>query len=160
MSEFDVSFTGHREVDEAVATASIDQLLAELHPATAVVGGAAGADTLAAQRCWALGIPYVMALPHADYPKHYGLDVIPEWCETFVRAERVVYVVEGKPWHFGYNFKRNEWMVDRSGLLISISTFDPQGEIPAKGGTAHCVRYAVKVGREVRWARCEEGGAE
>ena len=149
-----VSFTGHREVDEPVAKRSIGEVLDRLEPEWAIVGGAAGADTLAAEVCWHLKIPYEMALPHKDYPAHYKLEESKRWWRTFLRAERVIHVMDGeKPFHFSANFKRNEYMVDESDVLVSISTFDPHGEIPAKGGTAHCVRYARKVGRPIEWAR-------
>lgn len=149
-----VSFTGHRTVDEELATASLIDILKERRPPFAICGGAAGADTLAAEVCWKLWIPYSMALPHREYSRVYGLDKDPRWLKTVQRAYEVLFVVEGKPWHFGHNFKRNEWMVDHCELLTSISVFDPMGDIPTKGGTAHCVRYARKVKREIDWARC------
>lgn len=151
-----VSFTGHRQIDEAIARASLHQLLYRLSPEWAIVGGAAGADTNAAEICWHLDIPYTMALPHRAYASHYHLDTDNHWIDAFKRAAQIHYVVnEEKPFHFSANFKRNEWMVDESDLLIAISTFDPNGdEIPSKGGTAHCVRYARKVQRQIVWARC------
>lgn len=148
-----VAFTGHREIDEQVARSTVGEVLDRVRPDWAIVGGAAGADTLAAEMCWHLHIPYDMALPHRNYAEHYKLNKSARWIATVQRAEKVIYVVEDKPWHFSANFKRNEYMVDNSHVLISVSTFDPHGEIPDKGGTAQCVRYARKVERKIEWAR-------
>lgn len=152
-----VSFTGHHHIPEAVASDGIDAVLSMLQPLGVYVGGAAGADTLAAERCLAHDMPYVMVLPHRYYIHQYKLDGSPRWERTFLGAEQVVYVVEDKPWHFSHNFTRNIWMVDRSELLVSISKFDPFGEIPKRGGTAHCVRYARKVKRPIKWVDISEG---
>lgn len=147
-----VAFTGHRTVDESVASVNITAMLCAFKPDRVIVGGAAGADTLAAEVCWLLKIPYEMALPHEEYAKHYGLWSSDRWQATFSRSAFVTYVVEDKPWHFSANFKRNEYMVDHCNVLGSISTFDPHGEIPAKGGTAQCVRYAQNR-RLIEWVR-------
>jgi hypothetical protein len=149
-----VSFTGHREIDEPVATVNIDALLEQLAPSDAIVGGAKGADTLAAERCAAFGIPYIMALPHPNYPFHYKLDEDPRWNRTVKLAANIVYVTSDKKWHWSLNFERNVWMLNHSDLLIAISRFDPNGDhIPARGGTAHCVRSARGSQFPVLWAK-------
>lgn len=150
-----LSFTGHREIDEPLVGPGIDHVLEATHPAGVYVGGAAGADMLAAERCYGLGIPYVMVLPHQRYPEVYGLRTSERWQKVAKRAEQTLYVVEDKPWHFSHNFKRNEWLVDHCGTLAAISKFDPFGIIPSKGGTAHCVRYARKVERDIKWVPSE-----
>lgn len=150
-----VSFTGHRKIDERVAAKNIDYRLETLAPTSAVVGGAAGADTLAAERCSAYGIPYTMALPHPSYPAHYGLKDDRRWFRTYDLATDVVYVVADKPWHWRYNFERNVWMLNHSEGLIAVSKFDPYGDIPSKGGTAHCVRSARASGFPIFWAQAE-----
>lgn len=152
-----VSFTGHHHIPESVARAGIDRVLEECMPTQAIVGGATGADTLAAERCLALDVPYVMALPHHYYVHQYKLNGNVRWERTFLGAWQVIYVVEDKPWHVSHNFTRNIWMVDNSELLVSVSKFDPFGHIPKRGGTAHCVRYARKVERPIKWVDISEG---
>lgn len=56
-------------------------------------------------------------------------------------SDEVYYVSEERYTHWCMN-KRNEWMVDNSDLVIAV--WDG-----TKGGTANCVRYAVKQGKEI-----------
>lgn len=155
-----VAFTGHRHIEEEVAGKGIMGILRRLQPEQGFVGGAVGADTLAAERLYGEGIPYVMALPHHDYPSVYGLHRSGRWRQTFERAMSVIYVVVDAPWNFRHNFTRNEWLVDHAELLIAVSEFDPFAKIPAKGGTAHCVRYARKVKRVIEWVPSTEVSSE
>lgn len=57
------------------------------------------------------------------------------------------------PWDWRMNFKRNEYMIDKSMFLVACSylgdeAFDPKGP-RIKGGTSSAIRYALKVSKHV-----------
>jgi hypothetical protein len=123
-----------------------------------VTGGAGGADTQAAWGAWDAGVPFEVWFPNAFYRRKYK-DSIPD--ELLARALRVRHVVD-RTVHAGEdplalwdrmkwwvdNFARNEAMAHLPARLAVVSVDSPRllTAPGLKGGTAHCVRTAVRLG--------------
>lgn len=121
-----------------------------------VTGG--GADTQAAWGAWDAGVPFEVWLPNAFYRRKYP-DSIPD--ELLALAVRVRHVVDRvalsdedplKTWGrlkwWVDNFARNEAMAQLPADLVVVSVDSPRllTAPGLKGGTAHCVRTAVRLG--------------
>lgn len=106
-----------------------------------IQGMAAGVDLTAAKVAHEMGIPYVCARPWAGHTARDG------WKLTYASAirnsEQVVDVDPSikYPGVWAYQV-RNKWMVDRADFVLAV--WDG-----SDGGTANCVRYAWKVGKDV-----------
>lgn len=120
----------------------IDKMLSVIQPTKCISGMALGVDTIFAFRVLKLHIPLIAAVPFA------GQETI--WPESSQKIYRDILnnsltslhiVCEGgyASWKFQ---KRNEWMVDNCNVLLAC--WDG-----SEGGTANCVAYARKIGREI-----------
>lgn len=145
-----VAFTGHRP--EKLPMSRLIQIeewlkaqLVELKPEKAITGMAQGVDMFGFFAARDLSIPIVAAVPWPGHALSSGwrdntvnyFDRLDEAAEVHVVCEEDVY----RPWFYQ---KRNEWMVDNCDILLAV--WDG-----SSGGTANCVKYAQKVGREIRF---------
>ena len=143
-----IAGTGHRPIKlggDAVQGRLVDLAVAVLkrHEPTAVISGMAlGWDQALADAAVRFGIPL-----HAMVPFEGQEDPWPEYLQTHYHnllkaAAKVTIVTEG-----GYTAaamqKRNVWMVDQCDLVVALWN-------GSEGGTAHCVRYAERVGKPVK----------
>lgn len=142
-----VSFTGHRPdkvggygvspIQDWVR-AQLREHLRSLKPMGAISGMALGVDQWAARECIYLGIPFVAAIPFQGQESIWPKASKEEYEYLLSKAHSRTYVCPP-----GYDPKkmqiRNEWMVDRCGILIAVWN-------GSSGGTANCVRYAEKKG--------------
>lgn len=159
-----VSFTGHRKLTKAEILKTVSGInpylreKKEEHPNLRVlVGGAKGVDEIARFRCWLLGIPYTLVLPHGDYPREcwgedsYILDTIIRLTEES-EVNKVVYVVKEGPWKDSHNLKRNEYLVRWCSELTAVyrgTLEDAMKEM--RSGTAHTIRCAKKSGKSIHF---------
>lgn len=142
-------FTGHRPeklgAPEDVVISLLDAAICDALRdgyTTFISGVSKGVDLWAAElvlrhRQSAKGVKLVCAVPFQGFGLHWGGG----WTERFLKvtqsADSVVYVCEAGS-RSAYQ-RRNEYMVDRSSLLIAAYT-------GASGGTRNTVRYAEKRG--------------
>lgn len=110
-------------------------------PASVISGMALGWDSALAEAACQLEIPWTAAIPFEGQESRWPKQSQDIYKKTLMFAEKVVYVSE--PGYAVWKMqKRNEWMVDNSDLVLAL--WDG-----SDGGTANCVRYANKVGKEV-----------
>jgi uncharacterized phage-like protein YoqJ len=146
-----VSFTGHRpnklggyQIPNPIYTYIIQELnniLLKLKPEKAISGMALGWDQWAAQTCIDLQIPFIAAIPFVGQEKIWPQTSKDIYNALLQKAVEQVIVCEGgyAAWKMQ---KRNEWMVDRSNIVIAC--FDG-----TNGGTANCIRYAKEKNKEL-----------
>ncbi len=142
-----VAGTGHRtdKIEHRVneVCSAIHSFLLEVRPDRVISGMALGFDQLLAAYARMLSIPWTAAIPfpgqHLRWPQRQQ-DAYHRLLESASDIEIVSSSYEG-PWVLQ---RRNEWMVDRCGLLVAC--WDG-----SSGGTANCLEYAGRVGREVRY---------
>lgn len=142
-----VAGTGHRpgkiqhRINEVCS--AIHGMLLELKPDRVISGMAQGYDQLLAGYARMLGIPWTAAIPfpgqHLRWPQR-DQDAYHSLLESAADIVIVSPSYAG-PWVMQ---TRNEWMVDRCDLLMAC--WDG-----STGGTANCLKYAERVGREVRF---------
>lgn len=144
-----VAGTGHR-LDKLVGHWEEIELLTverlrSLGPDEVISGMADGFDMALALAALELDVPLTCAIPFRGHGSRAHRDVY-----DFIvsRARRVVHVSDGPyrgPWQFQ---ARNVWMVDSCDRLLTC--WDG-----TRGGTYNCIRYAVKVGRQIDvvWGR-------
>lgn len=140
-----VAFTGHRpsklkcgyntsgkEYD--IIKQNIKRELNILKPEYCISGMALGIDSIAAEACIELDIPFIAAIPFEGQEKVWPKASQDRYHELLSKAESKHVVCEGGyvAWKLQ---KRNEWMVDKCNLLLAY--WDG-----SNGGTANCVRYA------------------
>lgn len=146
-----VSFTGHRpnklggyQTPNPTYTYIIQELnnvLLKIKPDKAISGMALGWDQWAAQVCIDLQIPFIAAIPFVGQEKIWPQSSKDIYNSLLRKAIEQVIVCEGgyAAWKMQ---KRNEWMVDRSELVIAC--FDG-----TNGGTANCISYAKEKNKEL-----------
>lgn len=116
--------------------------LARLGPERALTGMALGVDQDFAAACVELKIPFVAVIPFVGQDKRWPPGDRDRYDRLCAAAERVHVTSEGgyAPWKMQ---ARNRWLVDNCDVLLAV--WDG-----SSGGTANCVRYAQKVGREIK----------
>ena len=107
----------------------------------AIVGVALGFDQLVARVCIARGIPFLAAVPYAGQAAMWNLQQQKEYMELLEKATEVKIVSEGDyaVWKL---FKRNEWIVNNSNMIVAYSMMKD-------GGAASCCEYAAKADKPV-----------
>lgn len=115
--------------------------LRQLKPDAVITGGALGGDTGLAVAALRYGAPLVVAVPFYGQESKWGAKSQDLYYRILDRAKLVVYVEQG-PYEAWKMQSRNEWMVKKSDLLLALWS-------GSSGGTANCIHYAEKVGRQV-----------
>lgn len=138
-----VGCTGHRQLShspESIKT-KIKDFLIEINPTEACTGMAQGFDTLFAQVCLELGIPFIAMVPFPEqarlWPKtdqEIYMDLLSNAKEIRIFSQDI----KNKYEMYGAFFGRNRWIVDYSTNILS---YFKEG---SSGGTAHAVEYAEK----------------
>lgn len=147
-----IAFTGHRPdklggygpsaTQERVRSAIRKALSERRDEIEAVISGMAlGVDQWAAEESLALNIPLIAAVPFAGQESVWPEQSQLRFRDLLSKASRVEIVCEGGYARWKMQ-RRNEWMVDHCDLLVAV--WDG-----TTGGTANCVKYASKVGRDV-----------
>jgi uncharacterized phage-like protein YoqJ len=134
--------TGHRPdklggYDNAILKKLItfaEGRLIEINPTHVISGVALGWDTALAIAAIRLNIPLTAAVPFAGQELRWQPEAIARYNKILSKCARVEIVSPG-----GYgNPKmqiRNEWMVDRSDMVLALWN-------GSSGGTGNCVKYA------------------
>lgn len=147
MTDFVIAVTGHRPDKlggytpnnpmQAWVKAGIETAFKAIPPTKVITGMALGVDQWAALICVKMNIPFIAAIPCQNQDKMWTSEAKEEYKRLLSLASQVVMCDDGpyEPWKMQ---KRNEWMVDRADMLLSV--WDG-----TKGGTANCVKYAGKV---------------
>lgn len=113
--------------------------VAELVPDKVITGMALGWDQAVAEACAHLGVPFIAAVPFDGFEAEWeGVQQV--WYRRLLaKAERVEVVSPGS-YDRKKLMKRNEWIVNNSNEMLALwDGYD-------NGGTASCVRYALKQG--------------
>lgn len=140
-----IAITGHRPEsipDEQWTKGAISHALNVLSPDRIIVGMAAGVDLWSAVLAHHLEIPWIAVRPWSGHAPRSDDTYMYNW--VLKHAEEVVDITDKQvyPGAFIYH-QRNEWMVDHADGVLAV--WNEMG----KGGTAACVKYANKVGKEV-----------
>lgn len=144
-------FTGHRQippVDRPRLEARLEQIIMELYRRGVIyhgVGGALGADTLAAQTVLRLrdqcpDMKLILVLPCLDQTRGWRSEDVEEYERIKGLADKVVYT--GQQYTRDCMFRRNRYLVDHSGTCLCYMTKNT-------GGTAYTVSYARQHGLDV-----------
>ena len=140
-----VAFTGHRpekcggykipNPTYNFVRSEITRILNELKPTNAISGMALGTDTIAAEVCIELEIPFIAAVPFRGQELYWTKESQIKYCDLLMQAERIEYVNQGgyAAWKMQV---RNEWMVNNCNVLIAV--FDG-----SNGGTRNAFDYAT-----------------
>lgn len=139
-----LAFTGHRPdkvaaYERAIRLHMLTSMML-MEPASVISGMALGVDTWAAECALALAIPLVAAVPFKGQDQLWPAALRRHYDTILERAVGVRVVCEGD-YHPSKMQARNEWMVDRCGLLLAYWN-------GSSGGTANCVHYARRVKRD------------
>jgi uncharacterized phage-like protein YoqJ len=144
-----IAFTGHRpdkiggydlaadQLRVAFARRVLRGLQARYAPECFITGMAQGWDIAVAEACRQIELPYIAAVPFPEQTETWPRAARRRW-DRLCAAAAEVHVLEPSFSIAGLH-RRNEWMVNRAGLLVAL--WDG-----SSGGTAACMRYAAKVG--------------
>ena len=122
-----------------------DQLvlaLRTLHPVWGITGMALGVDQDFAQVCADLGIPFTAAVPCTGHDATWP-DTSRRYYKHLLACAAEIFVVSPGPYAPWKMQVRNEWMVDHADEVLAV--WDG-----SSGGTANCVAYVRRVGKNVR----------
>lgn len=150
-----VAGTGHRpdklggyaEESETRLVFFAVEILGELKPSEVISGMALGWDMALAEAAWLLGIPFKAYIPFRGQESKWPRASQTLYRNLCVQAQDIVVCSPG-----GYDpYKmhvRNHRMVDDCDKVLALYNGSP-------GGTAECVAYAQRAGREVLnlWSR-------
>ena len=140
-----IGVTGHRSLNHPkdLIKLKIKEKFLEISPETVISGFALGFDTCVSEVCVEMGIDLVAAVPHIKQATRCSKQDQDHYVWLLEQAKEVVVVCDGEyqPW---MNFKRNEWIVDHSEMLVSY--IKPN---ETKGGSIHCAGLGTKKGMEV-----------
>lgn len=121
--------------------AETEKHLLDLKPDKCITGMALGFDTIFAEVCIKLGIPFISAVPFINQEKIWPKESQDKYNTILKKACEVIIVCEG-----GYSAKkmqiRNEWMCDNSDLVLAC--WDE-----SSGGTGNCINYARSIGMKI-----------
>lgn len=112
-----------------------------LQPEEVIAGMALGWDTAIAHACCALGIPFIAAIPFLGQEKRWSEEAQAIYHRLLVKAKWVV-VVNTPPYAAWKMMARNTAMITwgEEGLAL-------WDENKKDGGTAQCVKTALKAGK-------------
>ena len=145
-------FTGHRPeklgVSESEAVTVLKAAIREAYDSgyrTFISGMARGVDIWAAELALEArevhpDIHLICALPHPDFETRWKQEWQRRYAAILAEADLVKTICPA--FSMSAYQKRNEWMVDHSGLLLAFYNGAP-------GGTANTIQYARKHGVDV-----------
>ena len=147
-------FTGHRpnklggyktpnkiyNVIKNILDLSVDRAIS-LGYDTFISGGALGVDQWALDVLFGKRCRVIIARPFPSQDCRWPLESQKIYREMILKADEVVDVCED-PYESWKMQKRNEWMVDKSNLVIAV--WDG-----SNGGTGNCVKYAKALNKEI-----------
>lgn len=155
-----IAGTGHRteklfpDAEDPYSSELFDDLMVviqeEIPEETELIisGMALGFDQALAATAFMVGIPFIAAIPFKGFHETWPIGSRNRYASILENASQVVEVSYGdyKPWKMQ---RRNEWMVDRCDTLLAMWDRKPNG------GTYNCIKYAMKMGRDIRYISTE-----
>jgi uncharacterized phage-like protein YoqJ len=147
-----VAVTGHRPpklggyripnpvYDEVVG--GLRQALERLNPELVLSGMSLGVDQWTAEICIDLGIPFDAIIPFHGYENRWPDRAKRHYEVLKSHANHVHVVTNTHAYNSNLLYRRNAWMVDHCGLLLAVFN-------GSRGGTANCVDYADRRGKQV-----------
>lgn len=139
-----VAVTGHRPPKLGGYSEKISHNLFSLamywvgmnQPKSVITGMALGWDQAIAEACVKLNVPFLAAIPYADFGGRWPYESQKKFHRLTDKAAEVVIV---EPNYRGPQTfqKRNEWMVDHCEYLLALWDGSPSG-------TKNCIDYANK----------------
>jgi len=145
-----IAFTGHRpnkiggyddnNPKRKAIQKAINEVLISLSPSFVITGGALGIDTDAAREAYRLGIPYSVVAPCRNHSSKWPQHSQKRYATMCKLANK--YVINDVDYSPQAMQDRNKQMVDECDILVAI--WDG-----TSGGTANCVKYANKIGKEI-----------
>ena len=111
-----------------------------------ITGMALGVDTIFAEVCIELKIPFIAAVPFEDQGNRWPQESQDHYKKVLAQARQRVVVDQIAKYHsdhfHGKMLQRNQWMLDNSRLTIAVWNKSP-------GGTANTVMLARKLRRKI-----------
>jgi uncharacterized phage-like protein YoqJ len=115
-------------------------IIEELAPKTVFTGLALGYDTVIADLCIEMRIPFVGAVPFRGQEEYWSAHDRKHYNDLLAKAERVE-VISRSGWA-NWKFQvRNQWLVDNSDMMLFFYS-------GAASGTKNAFDYANKTGRK------------
>ena len=113
-----------------------------------ISGGALGIDTIFVQHVLVRrqihpSIKLTIARPHMFQHKSWN-EYDQYWHMVMLQQADYVFNVNSGDYEPHHNFTRNQWMVDRSDVVLAVIGSDVQ-----RGGTFNTVRYATRKNKKV-----------
>jgi len=139
-----LTITGHRDIDDYARFKHNLTVALTAPEVTALIQGcASGVDLQAAKIAIDLRVPVISAMPWTTHKPQKADHELYSW--ILRHSEECYPVVEAEtfPGNWCYH-QRNQWMVDEGDEVIAW--WDGR----EGGGTYQCLKYAKKVGKEIR----------
>lgn len=131
-----IGITGHRFFqNKEFVEKTIENLLLELKPILTITGMALGVDTLFANLCIKLHIPFVAAIPFKGQENRWPDAQQQEYNRLLKLADRIQIVSDGA-FSIEKMHVRNKYIVDNSDLMLGVF-------MGKNGGTKNCLSYAL-----------------
>lgn len=112
--------------------------ITKLNPKSGITGMALGVDTIAAKIFIDYEIPFVAAAPFPGQEQRWPTESRVEYHRLLEKAKEVVVV--SKHYYKSAFQVRNQWLVNRSDMMLSV--WDG-----SRGGAKNCCDYADSIGR-------------
>ena len=169
---YHIAFTGHRpdkiggydetspkrfalrQEIQATLQRAVDKY-STTHQIIVISGGALGVDQDAARIAYQMNIPFIVAQPCKNHESKWFKESQIKYAKMLELAHEVVLVSDGTYDELGAKCMqdRNIWMVDHCDALIAV--WDG-----TSGGTANCVKYALKVNKPIVYINPNNFGGE
>lgn len=152
-----ISITGHRKLGSHnipnpvynYVAKELENKFLELKPDKVITGMALGTDTLAAEICLKLNIPYLAAIPFVGQENLWKPQQKQTYNDLLFEANETFVVCSGG--YATYKLqKRNQWMVNNADLILAV--FDG-----SSGGTKNCIDYAKLLNKQIIIINPNEG---
>lgn len=135
--------TGHRQLEhpaEKLVEVAIG-FLTKLQPSCVITGMALGWDTLMAEVCFHIGIPFIAAIPFVGQESKWSMEQQKTYRNLLEFAQEVKIVSEGRyaTWKL---FRRNEWIVEQSDVFVGY--VNPEKLVAGISGSSDCYHRALQ----------------
>ena len=137
--------SGHRALysfpnsRRTVVRSKAKSVLLNLNPTSVITGLAIGWDTLIANLCIELDIPFIAAVPFKGQEAYWSATDQKHYNDLLMQAKDVVIVSPGGMSGWKYQV-RNKYIVDNSDMMLFFYSGAPSG-------TKNCFDYAEKQGK-------------
>jgi uncharacterized phage-like protein YoqJ len=121
----------------------IDTMLQTLAPTRILTGMALGVDQWVAEICVTHHIPFIAVIPFEGFSSKWPEESRRQFDYLCSRAESVRLVTATREYRPGLLQTRNKWIVDNCTEMLAVYN-------GSAGGTANCVEYATRRGKNIR----------